>query len=162
MKSFRFKESWLKAVEAIADPAIQSELMLAIARYGINGTFTPSESATVNAVMAIVMAETESSRPSAAGTKAVEQVNLEQELFEQAERQIDAMGMHASPAASREGIGVCFLRFRNECLAHRRFHSSRHELIEDFRRRISKEIYGIPAMESQFFRRKPTRTSPPV
>ena len=118
MKSFRFKESWLKAVEAIADPALQSELMLAIARYGINGTFTPSENATVNAVMAIVIAETESSRPSATDSKAVEQVSLEQELFDQAERQIETMGMHASSAAAREGVGVCFHRFRNECLAH--------------------------------------------
>ena len=155
MKSFRFKESWLKAVEAIADPTIQSELMLAIARYGINGTFTPSENDVVNAVMAIVMAETESSRPSATDSKAVEQVSLEQELFDKAEGQIDAMGMHASPAAAREGIGVCFIRFRNECMAHRRFHSSRHELIEDFRRRISKDIYGIPVMEARFFRRRP-------
>ena len=157
MKSFRFKETWLRAVESISDPAIQAELMLAIARYGIHRTYTPSANDTVNSVMQIVIMEIDAKASSqkSSDSQTVEQIEHEQELFSQAEDTAHTVAMHASTAAHSTGIGKCFLHFRSECLAHRRFHSSRHELLNDFRRRISKDVYGIPKAESHFFKEKP-------
>ena len=163
MKSFRFKATWLKAAEAISDTAVQAELMLAIARYGVYGTFTPSRNDAVNAVMQIVIAEIDAKKSSSekSDTQMVDDVEHEQELFSQAEDTVDKDVMHASPAAHKAGIGVCFLRFRSECIARRRFHGSKRELISDLRRRISKDVFGIPEAEARFFRRKPVAKDTP-
>ncbi len=164
MKSFKFNPHWLKAVEAINDPAVQTELLLAIARYGVRGTFTPSANDAVNAVMQIVIEEIDSkqSRRKELDKETVEKIDQEQILFEQVEKQTRDMAMHASPAARKMDIGVCFHRFQCECLARQRFHKSKIELLEDFRTRISPEVYGIPDAEARFFRRKPAVNRPVI
>ena len=54
---FKFKSSWLDAINLISDPAVRAELALAIIDYGINGRKPVCLSEMAQVVMALIMPE---------------------------------------------------------------------------------------------------------
>lgn len=55
--TFTFRAEWLEAAEALNDPTLKAELLLAITTYGLTGQFTPLHSPAVNALMVIIKAQ---------------------------------------------------------------------------------------------------------